>query len=96
MNPISFGAGVAAAFAALVPAGVLAAGITATATIAGGKLVVMGTSPLAGQAIRLDGRFNATSNASKAFAFRLASYFPFDCIVDLRAGANTVSVPVTH
>src|SRR5687768_11012493 len=52
------------------------------AKIAGGKLVVTGGTVNAQTRVTLDGQFNVTSNAAKAFAFNLV-YLPPDCIVEL-------------
>jgi hypothetical protein len=57
------------------------------AKIAGGKLVVTGTSVSAQTRITLDRQFNATSNPAKAFAFNLV-YLPPDCIVELTDAAS--------
>lgn len=74
-----------------------AAGITVTdAKVQGGKLIVTGLSPAAGQAVKLDGLFTVNSNASKAFAFSLAGYRPSDCIVELSAGTSRTTAVVSH
>jgi len=61
-----------------------AADITVTnAEIAGGKLVVTGTTATANAHVRMDGQFNATSDGSKAFSIS-AAYLPSDCVVSLQ------------
>ena len=67
-----------------------AAGITVTKSeILNGRLYVSGTTLAAGQQVKLDNRFAATSNASKVFTFYIANYLPSDCIVDLVSGNAT-------
>jgi hypothetical protein len=69
-----------------------AAGIAVTdEKIQNGRLIVTGTTLGPNQQVKLDNRYAATSNASRVFAFNLASYLPSDCIVDLVAGASTGS-----
>jgi hypothetical protein len=57
------------------------------AKIAGGKLVITGTTAAPGAWVRLDRQtdasFNVKSDAEGAFAFRIV-YHPGDCIVDLQ------------
>ncbi len=63
-----------------------AAGITISdAKIAAGKLTVVGKSPGANQAVKLDNQFTTTSNAQGTFTFNVV-YVPTDCIVRLVAG----------
>jgi hypothetical protein len=50
------------------------------AKIAGGKLVVTGTTATANMNLTLDGNFTAKSTAAKVFSFSLV-YLPTDCIV---------------
>jgi hypothetical protein len=65
-----------------------AADITVTdAKIAGGKLVVTGTTNRANDNVTLDGEYNAKSNAARAFSFDLA-YLPPDCAVELATAAS--------
>lgn len=67
-----------------------AANVTITeAKVEGGNLIVSGTTPQANQAVKLDDKFNATSNGQKKFTFTLSNYLPPDCIVNLTAGAAT-------
>src|SRR5262245_34514662 len=65
-----------------------AAEITITdAKIAGGKLVITGTTAAPGSWVRLDGQtdqsFNVRSDAEGSFAFGIV-YHPGDCLVDLQ------------
>lgn len=74
-----------------------AAAITVTdAKVEGGRLIVTGAASAAGQQVRLDNRFTAISNVSKAFSFSLANYLPSDCIVDLTVGTATVTGVVAN
>jgi hypothetical protein len=57
------------------------------AKIAGGMLVVTGTTAKAHTKLTLDGQFNATSNAAKTFSFNLV-YLPAGCIVELTDAAS--------
>ena len=50
------------------------------ALIAGGKLVVTGTTKTANMSVTLDGQFDVVSGGTRAFAFSLV-YLPPDCIV---------------
>lgn len=61
--------------------------VISDARIAGGALIVSGTTAHASAAITLDGQFKATSNAKKAFSFKLP-YLPPDCMVELRTGTQ--------
>ena len=73
-----------------------AAGITITvAKVDAGKLIVTGHSPAANQTVKLDGRFTATSNASKLFTFNRSDYLPADCVVSLTAGAASITAVVS-
>jgi len=73
-----------------------AAGLVVTdAQIAGGKLTVTGTSPLANQSIELDGRFTTMSDAQRKFAFSVV-YVPADCIVQVAAGSATRNAAVAR
>jgi hypothetical protein len=77
--------------------GASAAGIVVTdAKIASGKLIVSGTTPLAGQTVTIEGRFAARSNAQRKFAFAVstASYLPNDCILDLTMPGSAVKATV--
>ena len=59
------------------------AGITVTdAKIASGKLLVTGTNSKASTAVTLDGKYTATSSATRVFTFNLV-YHPDDCVVEL-------------
>ena len=58
------------------------------AAVEGGRLVVQGTTATASTQVTLDGRFNTTSTATKAFEFSLL-YLPTDCIIELKVGSNT-------
>ena len=65
-----------------------AADVTITdAKIAGGKLVVTGTTNKANDNVTLDGEFSTKSNAAKAFSFDL-TYLPPDCAVELATAAS--------
>jgi hypothetical protein len=71
-----------------IGSGADAADISVTdAKIAGGKLVVTGTTAAPNTWVRLDGQtaaeFNVKSGADRSFAFGLV-YHPGDCIVDLQ------------
>jgi hypothetical protein len=60
-----------------------AAEVTVTdANIVGGKLVVTGKTLTESTLVRLDGKFDVTSNSSKNFTFALI-YLPSDCIVEV-------------
>jgi hypothetical protein len=71
-----------ASFALAAPASA-AADITITdAKIAGGKLVVTGTTLTANMALVLDGKYATQSNVQRVFTFN-AIYLPSDCIVEV-------------
>ncbi len=82
---------VTAAFCVALFAGpAVAADVTITdAKIAGGKLVVTGTTLTANMNLTLDDEFTAKSNAAKAFTFSVV-YVPPDCIVAVNKTGSTV------
>jgi hypothetical protein len=83
---------IVAALAALAlnSLGAEAATITVTsATVTGGKLVVIGKTPGPNQTVRLDRRYSAKSNASSVFTFRITDYLLIDCKADLTAPGAT-------
>jgi hypothetical protein len=73
----------------------LAVDVTITdAKIAGGKLVVTGTTLTGNMNLTLDGSFTGKSTAAKAFNFSLV-YLPPDCIVSVgKTGAATTTQAV--
>lgn len=85
MRTSSFSAAVVVTGAMLLCATALPASagiIVSDAKIDNGKLTVTGTNSRASTVVTLDGKYNATSNATKAFTFNLV-YHPADCIVEL-------------
>jgi hypothetical protein len=56
--------------------------IVSDAKIDNGKLTVTGTNSKASTAVTLDGKYNATSSATRVFTFNLV-YHPDDCVVEL-------------
>jgi hypothetical protein len=68
-----------------------AADVTITdAKVAGGKLVVTGTTLTASMNLKLDGAFATKSTAAKAFTFNII-YLPTDCIVEVgKLGSTAV------
>jgi hypothetical protein len=66
------------------------------AKVAAGLLQVTGTSPQPNQNVQLDNQFTVMSDANNNFAFSLNSYLPSDCIVTLKAGAQTVTGVVAN
>jgi hypothetical protein len=72
----------AAMLACAAPVSAFAGIIVTDAKIASGKLTVTGTNSKASTAVTLDGKYKATSNASRVFTFNLV-YHPDDCIVEL-------------
>jgi hypothetical protein len=58
------------------------------AAIEAGRLVVEGTTAAASTVVTVDGKFNKTSAATKAFNFSLV-YLPLDCIIELKVGTKT-------
>ena len=88
MSPAYVPAACVAALSILVTASAQAADISIDdAKVAGGKLVITGTTDSPNTWVRLDGQtdqsFNVKSDAEGAFAFGLV-YHPGDCIVDLQ------------
>ena len=67
-----------------------------TATVEGGKLVVVGTTPQPNQKITLDDAFSAKSKGSRAFRFSLDDYLPPSCIIALKAGALVTTAVVAN
>ncbi len=62
------------------------------AKIAGGKLVVTGTTRTARMALTLNDQFDTTSNGSKAFSYSLV-YLPPDCIVNVGKTGAAATTP---
>ncbi len=85
----------AAFFSVFVVGPAFAADVTITdAKIAGGKLVVTGTTATASMPLTLDDTYSGKSNGAKAFTFSLV-YLPPDCIVAINktgAAAKTQAV----
>jgi fructose-specific component phosphotransferase system IIB-like protein len=81
-------------FSTLIATAAQAANVTITdAMIAGGRLVVTGTTATANMPLTLDGKYTTTSNAKRAFTFSLA-YEPSDCLVAVgKTGSVAAPVP---
>ena len=70
--------------------------VVSDAMIVRGKLIVKGTTPQARQTVMLDNRFTTTSSAARAFKFALNDDHLSDCIVSVRAGAQTATAVIVN